>query len=43
MKYFLTRSDNVTCLPGKKDCVKFGKEKKQVYILKEYMHDLYQK
>ena len=43
VKYLFTRSDNATCLLGKKDYAKVGKEKKQVYILKEYLHNLYQK
>ncbi|KAI0225591.1 hypothetical protein LSAT2_023662, partial [Lamellibrachia satsuma] len=37
----LFRSDNATCLPGKKDCVKVAKEKKQVYVLNKYLHNLY--
>ena len=35
MRSFLVRSDNAICLPDKKDCVKIGKEKKQVYVFKE--------
>ena len=40
---FLVRSDNAICLPGKKGCVKIGKEKKQVYVPKEYLCNLYNK
>ena len=43
VRYFLVRSDNAICLPGKTDCVKIGKEKKQVYVLKEYLCTLYKK
>ena len=34
----LCRSDNATCLPGKKDCVKVAKEKKQVEDQFESVH-----
>ena len=32
---FLTRSDNATCLPGKRDTMKFGTEHLQRYILND--------
>ena len=40
VRYFLVRSDNAIYLPGKKECVKIRKEKKQVYVLKEYLCNL---
>ena len=43
VRSFLVRSDNTICLPCKIDCVKIGKEKKQVYVLKEYLCNLYKK
>ena len=40
---FLKRMDNATCLPGRKDSLKVGHEKKQVYILRDYMLTLWKK
>ena len=43
IKKFLIRMDNATCLPGRKDALKVGKKKKQKYVLKSYMSDLWKK
>lgn len=41
---FLTRPDNSTCLPGKKDALKIKiKVKAQVYILSDYLKNLFNK
>ena len=38
---FLKRVDNATCMPGKKDNLKVVREKRQMYVLKDYLHNLY--
>ncbi|CAC5394556.1 unnamed protein product [Mytilus coruscus] len=40
---FLERDDNSTCLPGKRDNKKDGKEKKQNRVLNDYLDNLHQK
>ena len=40
---FLIRSDNSTCLPGKKDVIIVGKKKEQKYVLTDYLHLLHRK
>ena len=40
---FLTREDNSKLQPGKKDNKKVGTEKKQIYILSDYLSNLYTK
>ncbi|CAG2223343.1 unnamed protein product [Mytilus edulis] len=40
---FLERDDNSTCLPGKRDNKKDGKEKKQKRVLNDYLDNLHQK
>lgn len=40
---FLNRDDNSRLMPGKSDCVKVGKEKKQKRILNDYLHNLHLK
>lgn len=40
---FMERDDNSTCLPGKKDAYKDGKEHKQKRILNDYIYNLHRK
>lgn len=40
---FLTREDNSSMMPGKKDVVKINGEEKQKYILSDYLHNLHEK
>ena len=40
---FMERDDNRTCLPGKKDVHKDGKEQKQKRILNDYIYNLHRK
>lgn len=40
---FMERDDNSTCLPGKKDAHKDGKEHKQKRILNDYIYNLHRK
>ena len=40
---FMTRCDNATCCPGKRDAVKVGKELAQKYILSDTLKNLHKK
>ncbi|KAI0235844.1 hypothetical protein LSAT2_013617 [Lamellibrachia satsuma] len=40
---FLKQVDNTTCMPGNKHNVKVGREKRQMYVLKDHLHNLYTK
>ena len=40
---FLMRQDNATTKPGKKDAVRVGKEKRQIYVLNDYLMNLHKK
>lgn len=40
---FMERDDNSTCLPGKRDVHKDGKEQKQKRILNDYIYNLHRK
>lgn len=40
---WLKRPDNSTCLPGKRDFKKVGRDRRQQHILKDYLRNLHQK